>query len=92
MPLSKTPIRKGPYGCALGVAHRPPRRPLRLQPGRAHSAAPALLKSLQAAATVMPLNWPVAIFFCHSAGPVMWALVPPESTATVTGMSTTSNS
>ncbi len=38
------------------------------------------------------LNSPVAIFFCHSAGPVMWALVPPASTATVTGMSTTSNS
>ena len=46
----------------------------------------------QAAATPMPLNSPVAMRFCHSAGPVMWALVPPESTATVTGMSTTSNS
>ena len=34
----------------------------------------------------------VAMRFCHSAGPVIWALVPPESTATVTGMSTTSNS
>ena len=40
----------------------------------------------------MPLNSPVAMRFSHSAGPVMWALVPPESTATVTGMSTTSNS
>ena len=29
---------------------------------------------------------------CHSLGPVMCADVPPESTATVTGMSTTSNS
>ena len=29
---------------------------------------------------------------CHSFGPVMCAEVPPESTATVTGMSTTSNS
>ena len=46
----------------------------------------------QAAATGMVLNSPVAIFFCHSAGPVMCALVPPASTATVTGMSTTSNS
>ena len=40
----------------------------------------------------MFLNSPVAIFFAHSAGPVMCALVPPASTATVTGMSTTSNS
>ena len=32
------------------------------------------------------------IFACHSRGPVMCADVPPESTATVTGMSTTSNS
>ncbi len=46
----------------------------------------------QAPATLMPLNSPVAIFSFHTAGPVMWALVPPESTATVTGMSTTSNS
>ena len=51
--------------------------------GRVH-AQPAL--------TPMPLNSPVAMRFCHSAGPVMWALVPPASTATVTGMSTTSNS
>ena len=29
---------------------------------------------------------------CHSAGPVVWTLVPRLSTATVTGMSTTSNS
>ena len=29
---------------------------------------------------------------CHSAGPVWWMLVPLASTATVTGMSTTSNS
>jgi len=40
----------------------------------------------------MPLNSPDAMRLCHSAGPVMWALVPPASTATVTGMSTTSNS
>ena len=46
----------------------------------------------QPAATAIPLNSPVAIRFCHSAGPVICALVPPESTATVTGMSTTSNS
>ena len=46
----------------------------------------------QAPVTPIPLNSPVAMRFCHSAGPVMWALVPPESTATVTGMSTTSNS
>ena len=38
------------------------------------------------------LNSPVAMRFCHSAGPVMCALVPPASTATVTGMSCTSNS
>ena len=43
-------------------------------------------------ATSMPLNSPVAIFSFQMAGPVMWALVPPASTATVTGMSTTSNS
>ena len=46
------------------------------------------------AATVIPLNFPVltdsAIRFCLSAGPVICALVPPESTATVTGMSTRS--
>ena len=47
---------------------------------------------VQAAATGMFLNSPVAMRFCHSAGPVMCALVPPASTATVTGMSTTSNS
>ena len=47
---------------------------------------------VQPALTPMPLNSPVAMRFCHSAGPVMWALVPPASTATVTGMSTTSNS
>ena len=35
---------------------------------------------------------PLAIFFCHSAGPVVCTLVPLASTATVTGMSTTSNS
>ena len=46
----------------------------------------------QAAATGMPLNSPLAMRLAHSAGPVMWALVPPASTATVTGMSTTSNS
>lgn len=45
-----------------------------------------------APATEMPLNSPVAIFSFQIAGPVMWALVPPASTATVTGMSTTSNS
>ena len=43
-------------------------------------------------ATSIPLNSPVAMRFCHSAGPVIWALVPPASTATVTGISTTSNS
>src|SRR5690606_10461564 len=32
------------------------------------------------------------ILACQSFGPSMWALVPPLSTATVTGMSTTSNS
>ena len=42
--------------------------------------------------TAMPLNSPEAMRLDHSAGPVMWALVPPASTATVTGMSTTSNS
>ncbi len=47
---------------------------------------------VQALATVMPLNSPDAMRLLHSAGPVMWALVPPASTATVTGMSTTSNS
>ena len=42
--------------------------------------------------SAMPLNSPEAMRLDHSAGPVMWALVPPASTATVTGMSTTSNS
>ncbi len=46
----------------------------------------------QASSIMMVLNSPLAMRFCHSAGPVMWALVPPASTATVTGMSTTSNS
>lgn len=46
----------------------------------------------QALASEMPLNSPVAMRWLHSAGPVMWTLVPPESTATVTGISTTSNS
>lgn len=32
------------------------------------------------------------IFACHSAGPVLWTEVPLLSTATVTGMSLTSNS
>ncbi len=32
------------------------------------------------------------IFACHSRGPVWWTEVPLESTATVTGMSWTSNS
>ena len=32
------------------------------------------------------------ILACHSFGPVSWTLVPVESTATVTGMSFTSNS
>ena len=49
-------------------------------------------RRLQAAVTATPLNSPLAMRFSHSAGPVMWALVPPASTATVTGMSTTSNS
>ena len=47
---------------------------------------------LQRLVTAMPLNSPLAMRLDHSAGPVMWALVPPASTATVTGMSTTSNS
>ena len=56
---------------------------LNQQPGISVGYAPA---------TEMPLNSPVAIFSFQTAGPVMWALVPPASTATVTGMSTTSNS
>ena len=55
-------------------------------------AAWAACERCQPALTEMPLNSPVLMRFCHSAGPVMWALVPPASTATVTGMSTTSNS
>ncbi|EWS64270.1 hypothetical protein Y695_02487 [Hydrogenophaga sp. T4] len=60
----------------------------------AQAAHPAVKNpdGLQAAATEMPLNSPEAMRLLHSAGPVMWALVPPASTATVTGMSTTSNS
>ena len=34
----------------------------------------------------------LAMRCCHSAGPVWWTLVPLVSTATVTGMSLTSNS
>jgi len=58
--------------------------------GRSHQ------RRVQPALTEMPLNSPdlviSAMRCCHSAGPVMWALVPPASTATVTGMSSTSNS
>jgi hypothetical protein len=39
-----------------------------------------------------PSCWLAAMRADHSAGPVLWTLVPFESTATVTGMSTTSNS
>ena len=66
------------------------------QQGAQHAqAAQTTVKNpdgFQAAATAMPLNSPEAMRLLHSAGPVMWALVPPASTATVTGMSTTSNS
>lgn len=47
---------------------------------------------IQALITAMSLNSPLAMRFCHSAGPVLCTLVPLASTATVTGMSTTSNS
>ena len=63
--------------------------------GERRKAPPAmapLARCPQALARSITLYSPLAIFFCHSAGPVMWALVPPASTATVTGMSTTSNS
>ncbi len=33
-------------------------------------------RAFQLAVSVTPLNSPVAILFCHSVGPVMWALVP----------------
>ena len=46
----------------------------------------------QAAVTAMPLNSPRAMRSRHSAGPVSCTLVPVASTATVTGMSRTSNS
>ena len=55
-------------------------------------AVGAVARWRQAAETAMPLNSPLAMRFSQSAGPVMCALVPPASTATVTGMSTTSNS
>ena len=58
-----------------------PRVVLSLVRGRAQPAATGILIAL-----------PEAMRCCHSAGPVMCALVPPASTATVTGMSTTSNS
>ncbi len=45
-------------------------------PGRAHTVLTGILP----------------ILACQVLGPSMWALVPPASTATVTGMSTTSNS
>ena len=68
----------------LGYAFEESGRRIRLVDG------PALLARY--AATSMPLNSPVAMRCFHSAGPVLCALVPPASTATVTGMSTTSNS
>ena len=46
----------------------------------------------QLAEIAMPLNSPLAMRFCHSAGPLACTLAPLESTATVTGMSLTSNS
>ena len=51
-------------------------------------AAQARIENADQAATtgILPIR------ACHSFGPVMCAEVPPESTATVTGMSTTSNS
>src|SRR5688572_23245624 len=55
----------------------------RLEDAQAADAAVEYAYRIQAAATGMFLNSPLAIFFCHSAGPVMWALVPPASTATV---------
>jgi hypothetical protein len=89
----------------VGQVHQRLQRHFRLQ-GAQHAQAPdATVKDAnrsvadcghsvldQREVTGIFLNSPVAIFFCHSAGPVMWALVPPASTATVTGMSTTSNS
>ena len=62
------------------------------QPTWVDNNADGVADVVQALATVMPLNSPEAMRWLHSAGPVMWALVPPASTATVTGMSTTSNS
>ena len=46
----------------------------------------------QAMVRGMDLNSPLAMRSFQIAGPVICALVPPASTATVTGMSTTSNS
>ena len=55
-------------------------------------AGPYAPGEAQAVATGIVMALPAAIFCFHSAGPVTWALVPLASTATVTGMSTTSNS
>ena len=85
---------------AVGHIHKLFVRHLRLQRFQNAQAAHAAVKhadgrglvQLHWALTSMPLNSPVAMRLDHSAGPVMWALVPPASTATVTGMSTTSNS
>ena len=54
---------------------------------KALTGSPEMQSTNQTTATgILPIR------ACHSRGPVMCAEVPPESTATVTGMSTTSNS
>ena len=76
------------------ITPRPPGKLRRRQKGRPEKQRARQRRALgrkrkqgQATATgIFP------IFACHSFGPVMCAEVPPESTATVTGMSTTSNS
>ncbi len=55
-------------------------------------ATAALVRVRQAAVTAIFANAPEAMRCCHSFGPVSCTDTPFESTATVTGMSFTSNS
>ena len=75
----------GIYFCDFCVTFAPfafaPVFPLRSPPHAAYACT-----------KLMPLNSPEAIRFCHSAGAVLCTLMPLASTATVTGISTTSNS
>ena len=59
---------------------------------RASAISGSFMTDAQAMVIGIAATSPLAMRSRQSAGPVVWALVPPASTATVTGMSTTSNS